>query len=133
MFTAIHTILYVADQEASTRFWTAALAMRPSLHAAGMTEYQLDSRTVLGLMPAAGIKRLLGDLLPDPERAPETPRAELYLRVDDPTSAHKRAIQAGARELSSVQPREWGDRVGYLLTPDGHVLAFAAPHPVGAP
>ena len=34
-------------------------------------------------------------------------------------------VDAGATELSPVEPRGWGHRAGYVLTPDGHVLAFS--------
>ncbi|MCA8979794.1 MAG: VOC family protein [Planctomycetes bacterium] len=122
---AVHFILYVADQDASTRFYAAALQREPRLHVPGMTEFELPGSAVLGLMPAAGIRHLLGDALPDPARAAGVPRAELYLLVDDPESAHRRALDAGARELSAVEPRDWGDVTGYSLDPDGHVLAFA--------
>jgi catechol 2,3-dioxygenase-like lactoylglutathione lyase family enzyme len=121
-----HTILYVRDQDLSERFWTAALGCSPSLHVPGMTEYRLGETTVLGLMPSAGIVRLLGEALPDPRAAEGVPRAELYFVVADPEAAHARALAAGATELSPVLPRDWGDRAGYALTPDGHVLAFAA-------
>lgn len=92
-----------------------------------MMEFVLSDHTALGLMPAAGIKRLLGDRLPDPAQAAGTPRAELYLRVADPLDYHRRAIEAGATELSALQDRDWGDCVAYSLDFDGHVLAFAAP------
>jgi uncharacterized glyoxalase superfamily protein PhnB len=92
-----------------------------------MTEFSLNDGAVLGLMPQAGIKRLLGDKLPDPAGAGRTPRAELYLLVDDPAGHHQRALQSGARELSPLLPRDWGHTAGYSLDPDGHVLAFARP------
>lgn len=91
-----------------------------------MTEFQLGESAVLGLMPERGIKRLLGDSLPDPEAGRGTPRAEVYyLHVDDPDAAHRRAIAAGARERSVLAPRDWGDDAAYSLDADGHVLAFA--------
>ncbi len=120
-----HFILYVADQGASTAFYQAALGQEPTLNVPGMTEFRLLNDTVLGLMPEAGIKRLLGAALPDPTLARGTPRAELYLLVADPHACHARALAAGATELSPVQPRDWGNEAGYLLDPDGHVLAFA--------
>lgn len=123
--TQAHFILYVQDQRASTDFYRTALGIAPRLDVPGMTEFDLGG-TVLGLMPEAGIRRLLGALLPDPAVGRGIPRAELYLRVDDPEACHRRALRAGARELSAVQPRDWGDRAGYLLDRDGHVLAFAA-------
>lgn len=90
-----------------------------------MTEFVLSDNTILGLMPEAGIKRLLGDKLPDPAQAAGVPRAEIYLRVTNPLEYHRRAIEAGGTELSELQDRNWGDRVAYSLDPDGHVLAFA--------
>lgn len=123
-----HFILYVRDQAASARFYRAALGVEPRLDVPGMTELELGG-AVLGIMPEAGIKRLLGDVLPDPAAASGTPRAELYLVVDDPGSYHRRAVAAGARELSALAPRDWGHDVAYCMDPDGHVLAFARVSP----
>ena len=90
-----------------------------------MTEFRLGPGAVLGLMPAAGIKRLLGDRLPDPGLAAGVPRAELYLVTDDPRAYHQRALDGGAQELSPLAPRDWGHEAAYSLDRDGHVLAFA--------
>lgn len=120
-----HLILYVADQGRAREFYEAVLAVRPRLDVPGMTEFDLGDGAVLGLMPEAGIRRLLGDALPDPARASKVPRAELYLVVESPAQVHARALAAGARELSPPLPRDWGAVVGYCLDPDGHVLAVA--------
>jgi len=120
-----HFIFYVRDQEASTRAYETVLGSKPRLHVPGMTEFALSEQSVLGLMPVAGIRRLLGDALPDPSRAAGLPRAEMYLVVDDPAAYHRRALVAGARELSPLASRDWGHDVAYSLDPDGHVLAFA--------
>jgi uncharacterized protein len=120
-----HFILYVADQARATAFYAAALDLAPTLDVPGMTEFELGGDAVLGLMPVAGICRLLGEALPDPAAATGVPRAELYVLVADAAIAYARALVAGAREMSPVQPRDWGDRVGYALDLDGHVLAFA--------
>lgn len=121
-----HFILYVRDQAASARFYRAVLARAPRLDVPGMTEIELGG-AVLGLMPEAGVKRLLGDALPDPAAARGAPRAELYVLVDDPAAFHARALAHGARELSPLAPRDWGHVAAYSLDPDGHVLAFARP------
>lgn len=121
----VHTILYVADQKKSTNFYSAVLGMRPTLEVPGMTEFKLSDTHILGLMPERGIKKLLGERLPDPAQASGIPRAELYFRVDDPEPFLQRAMELGAKELSSFIPRDWGDRAGYVLDIDGHVLAFA--------
>lgn len=120
-----HFILYVTDQARARDFYAAVLGARPRLDVPGMTEFGLGSGAVLGLMPESGIRRLLGDALPDLSLARGVPRAELYLVVDAPLDVHARALAAGARELSPPLPRDWGVVVGYSLDPDGHVLAVA--------
>jgi catechol 2,3-dioxygenase-like lactoylglutathione lyase family enzyme len=120
-----HFILYVQDQARSTDFYTQVLDCPPSLNVPGMTEFALAENMILGLMPVSGIKRLLGDKLPDPARGAGVPRSEIYLLVTQPLIYHRRALAAGALELSALAERDWGHRAAYSLDPDGHVLAFA--------
>lgn len=123
---AAHFILYVAEPARARDFYAAVLARPPRLDVPGMTEFALDGGAVLGLMPEAGIRRLLGPALSDPAAAHGVPRAELYLLLDaDPAPALARACAAGARLLSPLQARDWGHEAGYVLDPDGHVLALA--------
>lgn len=116
-----HFILYVADQRESTAFYRAVLGVEPELDVPGMTEFRLGPDAVLGLMPVAGASRLLGrELEPNCE-----PRAEVYLLVDDPEAYHRRALAAGASEVSRLGLRDWGHVAAYSIDPSGHVLAFA--------
>ncbi len=121
----VNVILYVEDQERSARFYARVLGFGPTLDVPGMTEFAIGTDVVLGLMPAAGIVRLLGDAIRDPREAAGIPRAELYLIGPDATAMHAAALAAGARELSPVARRDWGHRAGYVADPDGHVVAFA--------
>jgi catechol 2,3-dioxygenase-like lactoylglutathione lyase family enzyme len=123
----VHLVLYVRDQAVSTQFYSRVLAQEPTLNVPNMTEFALPGGAVLGLMPEAAIKRLLGAALPDPTAARPASRAELYLLVGDPSAYHERALGAGARELSPLLSRDWGHRAAYSLDPDNHVLAFAHP------
>jgi catechol 2,3-dioxygenase-like lactoylglutathione lyase family enzyme len=118
-------VMYVQDQDRSTMFYAKVLGEEPTLYVPGMTEFALSDGGKLGLMPAAGIKRLLGDSLPDPMLAAGIPRAEIYLRVENAAQYHQRALEHGAQELSGLEPRDWGECVAYSLDLDGHVLAFA--------
>lgn len=127
MTPAAHFILYTADQARSRDFYAAALGRAPRLDVPGMTEFDLPGGAVLGLMPEAGIRRLLGRALPDPEAGRAGARCELYLLVPDPGACHARALAAGARELGPLAARGWGHDATYALDPDGHVLAFARP------
>ncbi|MEZ4465222.1 MAG: VOC family protein [bacterium] len=120
-----HFILFVRDQAASAAFYRAALDRAPGLDVPGMTEFSLGEGATLGLMPEAGIRRLLGGAI-DPAAAGGAPRCEVYLVVDDPAACHARALAAGAREVSALAPRGWGHDVAYSQDPDGHLLAFAA-------
>jgi hypothetical protein len=120
-----HFIFYISDQVRSESFYCSVLAIQPRLSVPGMTGFDLPGGGVLGLMPEQNIRRLLGPVLPDPAAANGIPRAELYLLLSEPDSYHQRALSLGAKELSPVMPRSWGHSAGYLLDPDGHVLAFA--------
>jgi hypothetical protein len=91
----------------------------------GMTEFTISENTTLGLMPISGIEQLFGDKLPDPARSTDGPRCEIYLLVSHPEDYHKRAVMAGAVELSGLEKRSWGHNAAYSLDPDGNVLAFA--------
>ena len=119
----VHTILYVCDQQRSVRFYRQVLGLSPTLDVPGMTEFQLTPDSVLGIMPLSGIKKLLGQSITDLQ--PGTLAAELYLVVDEPEEYHRRALEAGARELSPFQQRDWGHSVAYSQDADGYVLAFA--------
>ncbi|MEW6709838.1 MAG: glyoxalase [Candidatus Riflebacteria bacterium] len=116
-------ILYVKNQSRSCEFYRSVLQINPELDVPGMTEFRLNEKTVLGLMPETGIKRLLGDALPDVSN--QVPRAEIYLTVDNPALFHQRALEMGGIELSPLLPRNWGDEAAYSLDPDSHVLVFA--------
>lgn len=124
-----HFILYVSDQRSSTRFYEQVLGVHPTLDVPGMTEFSLNEGVVLGLMPVAGIKRLLGEKLPNPDNASGIPRSEVYLLVDDPELFHSRALQYGGRELSELAMRDWGHEAAYSMDVDGHVLVFAREKP----
>jgi catechol 2,3-dioxygenase-like lactoylglutathione lyase family enzyme len=125
VISSVHVILYVKDQVTATAFWRVVLDSQPVLDVPGMTEFVLGTQVVLGLMPEAGIRSLLGPSLPDPAAAHGVPRAEVYLVVPDAGACHARALAAGASELSALTRRSWGDDAAYSLDPDSHVVAFA--------
>lgn len=121
----VNLILYVGDQSAARDFYASVLDMRPVLDVPGMTEFAVLPGITLGLMPEHGIASLITPPLPHPADGSGIPRCELYLRVDDADAAYERALRAGATAVSSPALRDWGERVGYLGDPDGHVVAFA--------
>jgi len=121
----IEIIFYVADQERSKKFYSTLLNKQPSLDVPGMTEFILADKLKLGLMPENGIAKIFTDKTPHPSSGNGIPRCELYIHTDHIDEIFARAKKAGAKEISSIQARDWGDTVGYLSDPDGHIIAFA--------
>lgn len=124
-FPRYEIILYVADQQKSRDFYSAILQKQPTLDVQGMTEFNLCEGLKLGLMPEKGIAKILLDKTPHPETGNGIPRCELYILSDNIEEPYNRAIAAGAKEVSKIQDRDWGDSVGYVADFDGHIIAFA--------
>ncbi|MEE9431245.1 MAG: VOC family protein [Melioribacteraceae bacterium] len=121
----IEIILYVADQQRSTEYYSQLFLIKPSLNVSGMTEFDLCNNTKLGLMLEDGIAKILTPKLPHPNEASGIPRCELYIKIDNPKEYFDRAIQLGGKLVSDIKKRDWGDEVGYISDLDGHILAFA--------
>ena len=118
-------ILYVRDQHVARDFYAAILGVAPTLDVPGMTEFEVLPGVTIGLMPEQGIASLIAPPLPHPSQGNGIPRCELYLRVPNADIAYEQALRAGAGAVSAPASRDWGERVGYLSDPDGHVVAFA--------
>lgn len=58
----------------------------------------------------------LGPFQPTPEN--------LYFATDELDAVHARATAAGARQLSPIEKRPWGERSFYCTDPDGNRLCF---------
>jgi predicted enzyme related to lactoylglutathione lyase len=121
----VETILYVNNQELSCRFYQKILRRPPDVNVPGMTEFNLSEQCKLGLMPNKGIAKLFGDKLPHPDSGNGIPRCELYLYVEDLQLEFENAVNSGAKLLSAISDRDWGDKACYFSDPDGHVLVFA--------
>lgn len=117
-------ILYVSDQDKSTAFYTNLLQLKPSLHVPGMTEFQINECTKLGLMPEEGISNIISPIMPHPKEANGIPRCELYLTVENADAYIERGMELGGKMISKLQLRNWGDEVAYISDIDGHILAF---------
>ncbi|MGD0712199.1 MAG: VOC family protein [Bacteroidales bacterium] len=119
-------ILYVADQQRSRDFYKAILNKEPSLDVPGMTEFALNEKTQLGLMPENGIAKILGDALPHPAKGNGIPRCEIYIAVENVKQSFDNLILNGGKAISEPQMRNWGHVVAYGSDPDGHVIALAS-------
>lgn len=95
----LFTILYVKDQEKSKRFYRDLFEQEPSLDVPGMTEFSFFEGCQLGLMPEAGISKIITPALPHPEKGSNIPRCELYFRVEGAESYLRRAIELEQNRL----------------------------------
>ena len=125
MITQLEFILYVSNQEKSTKFFETILQQNPSLNVPGMTEFTLNEFVKIGLMSNDGIANIITPILPHPTSGNGIPRCELYLQVKNIETVFEKAKKAGAIEISPIALRDWGDTVGYVADFDGHVIAFA--------
>ncbi|HMN04521.1 MAG TPA: VOC family protein [Flavobacteriales bacterium] len=121
----LQTILYVEDQERSRAFYELLFRRPADLHVPGMTEFRLTDSCKLGLMPNKGIAKILEGRTPHPGEGNGIPRCELYLVVADAGAEYDHALRCGGKPISPVSARDWGDLVGYLSDPDGHIIALA--------
>ncbi|HRB30535.1 MAG TPA: hypothetical protein PK872_03390 [Ferruginibacter sp.] len=121
----LETILYVNDQQASAVFYTKLFRQDPDLNVPGITEFQLSANCKLGLMPNKGIAKILSDKTPHPDQGNGIPRCELYFYVEDIQLEFDNATKIGAKLISPIEYRNWGDKVCYFTDIDGHIIAFA--------
>jgi len=119
------TILYVSDQQRSCAFYQDLFRKKADLNVPGMTEFNLSANCKLGLMPNAGIAKILSGKTPPPESGTGIPRCELYFYVDDLPLEFDNALKIGATLISQILKRDWGDTACYFSDPDGHIIAFA--------
>ncbi|HNB09672.1 MAG TPA: VOC family protein [bacterium] len=124
--TSLEIILYVKDQTKSRDFYRNILQREAVLDVPGMTEFLLTDTCKLGLMPTHGIAKIIGDRMPHPDTGVGIPRCELYLFVENAHEQLENALRHGAAFIDPIAERDWGDTVGYVADPDGHVIAFAS-------
>jgi predicted enzyme related to lactoylglutathione lyase len=122
--TQFEIILYVSDQQRSKIFYSQLFGS-PSLDVPGMTEFSLNDSLKLGIMPETGIAKITGNKTPLPASGNGIPRCELYVLTKNALQLLQTALKAGAKSISEFSPRDWGHSAGYVMDPDGHILAFA--------
>jgi predicted enzyme related to lactoylglutathione lyase len=120
------TILAVEDLRRAADFYVRAFGWPKSVETPVYVELSLPDGMRLGVYQREGFARNTGQ---SPLRAEDgaITSTELYLYADDPTHAAERLREAGARELSPMAPRAWGDEAAYFADPDGNVVVVARP------
>jgi len=124
-FQQIEFILYVNSLDISKFFYSKLFRKTPNLDVPGMVEFNLSDSTKIGLMPNSGIAKIIGDKILHPNLDTSIPRCELYLKVHNINSEYENALEIGAKLISPILDRDWGDKVCYFADPDSHIIAFA--------
>lgn len=118
------TILAVEPLAQSVAFYRAAFAWPKAVETPVYVELALPGGQRLGLYDREAFGRNTGQV---PARVPagELSTTELYFYADDLEAAVAALVAAGARCLSPLGPRAWGDEAAYFADPSGNVLVVA--------
>jgi predicted enzyme related to lactoylglutathione lyase len=121
-------ILAVSDLPRAVRFYAQAFAWKQTVDTDVYVEYRMPNGMRLGLYERHAFGKNAGStpiLIPTGTTAP----VELYLYADDAYEAEERLVSAGAKLLSPMQARSWGDLAAYYADPEGNVVVVAQPLP----
>jgi len=119
------TILAVSDPARAAAFYERAFGWARVVDTSVYVELE-SGATRLGLYERGGFAKNTGRApaaTPPGELAP----TEVYVHVDDLDDAIAKLQAAGARTLSALAPRPWGDEAAYFADPDGNVVVAARP------
>lgn len=117
-------ILAVSDLERSLGFYRRIFNWQEIVNTPSYVEFQLPTDLRFGLYFREGFARNVGQT---PLRVPETglTATEIYFQTDDLAGFFARLELAGARMLSPLALRDWGDEAAYFADPDGNVIVAA--------
>lgn len=119
-------VLAVEDVRRSAAFYTTAFRWATTVDLPHYVELAVPGGMRVGLYRRDGFARNT-DAPPAPIPDGTVGPAELYLHADDLEATLDRVVRAGARVLSPLAPRDWGDDAAYVADPDGHVVVVARP------
>ena len=123
-----YTIIYVPDVSASLEFFERAFGFaRRFLHESG-TYGELET----GETTLAFAAHRLGEMnFPSghvaAHESPQPLGMEVAFVTPDVEAAHKKALSAGATELSEPKAKPWGQVVSYVRCPDGTLVELCTP------
>jgi predicted enzyme related to lactoylglutathione lyase len=123
-------ILAVRDRARMMAFYMRVLEWSLVVDVPVYAELQSPDGLRLGLYAEDGFGRNIGIV---PEASPPITRTELYLQCDELHAVMERAVEAGARVLSPLGPRDWGDEAVYLADPEGNIVVVARRSPAATP
>lgn len=113
-----YVILYVADLDASVRFYRDVLGLPHRFTDAGYAEFGTEG-TRFALYERRRAEWLTGVTVTP------GPAAEIVLVVDDVDAQARRLAALGTPVLSGPADRPWGHRTVHIGDPDGFIVELA--------
>lgn len=118
------TILAVDDPVRAATFYRGVFGWPVQVEVPVFIQLALPDGTGVGLYERHAFAANTG-IVPAPVAAGASSATELYFLCDDVDGVIGRLGAHGARELSPLSSRPWGDEVAYFRDPDGNVIAVA--------
>ncbi len=123
-----YTIVYVPDVAASLDFFTQAFGIeRRFLHESGEYGELETGETALGFARHDLAETHFPGGHIEGHSSAKPLGMEIAFVTPDVPSTHKRAIAAGASELSAPAEKPWGQVVSYVRCPDGTLVELCTP------
>lgn len=117
-------ILAVEDLGRSLAFYRRAFPWSQTVEVPSYAEFALPGGMRLGLYERKAFGVNTGQV-PHPIPVGGLAPSELYLYPSDLEAAAEALVAAGARLLSPMKLRGWGEEAVYYSDPDGNVVALA--------
>ncbi len=121
-------IVAVSDVPRAVAFYRQSFGWEQQADTPVYAELALPNSLRLGLYERHAFSRNTGQVPIAPSGAALT-STELYFRPHPLEAAIARIEQAGARRLSPLSVRAWGDEAAYFADPDGNVIVLARAAP----
>jgi PhnB protein len=117
-------MLVCSDAAAEIEFCRSAFGSRELSRRAGSTGEVVHATLQIGgdMLMIHGEYERLGSRAPIPDGSCAV---VIYLYIDNVDSVITRAVGAGATVLLAAADQAWGDRVGRIMDPAGHVWNIA--------
>ncbi len=122
----VSTIIAVSDLERSTQFYSDIFQWELFLQEGTVTIFELPNKNHFMLYKKESFAINPGQ---QPTMVPDgsITSTEFYFHTQDLESIILRLETHGARILSPLAKRTWGDEAAYYSDPDGNVIAVARP------
>ena len=122
----VSTIIAVSDLERSTQFYSEIFQWKLFLQEEAVTIFELPDKNHFMLYKKESFAINLGQqpiMVPDGSIT----ATEFYFHTQNLEEVIQRLETHGARTLSPLAERSWGDEAAYYSDPDGNVIAVGRP------